>query len=171
MADKVSPVPRGYRTVTPCLTVTGIDAAIEFYASAFDAEEKVRLYGADGASIVHAELKIGNSVVFLNEEAPAHGIYSPATLGGSPTLVHLYVQDVDACWARALAAGAVEVMPITDTYWGDRLGKLVDPFGHVWSVASRVERVSRDEVAARARQLCSAQWHQEASPDLAVRAA
>lgn len=168
MADKVSPVPRGYRTVTPCLTVTGIDAAIEFYTSAFDAREKVRLYGADGASILHAELKIGNSVVFLNEESPAHGIYSPATLGGSPTLVHLYVQDVDAWWSRALAAGAIEVMPITDTYWGDRLGKLVDPFGHVWSIASRVERVSRDELAERARQVSRTEWYLEASSDLAA---
>ena len=151
MKDKVSPVPRGYRTVTPCLAVNGIDRAIEHYKAAFGAQEKVRLTGADDGVVLHAELKIGNSVIFLTEEDPALGIFSPASLGGSPTLVHLYVEDVDTAWARALAAGAVEVMPLVDTYWGDRFGKLADPFGHVWTLASRVERVSRDELAERAK--------------------
>lgn len=151
MSNKVSPIPRGYRTVTPCLTVNGIERAIEFYKAAFGAEEKVRLYNAEGSVILHAELKIGNSVVFLNEEDPALGIYSPASLGGSPMLVHLYVEDVDAWWSRAREAGAHEVVPVVDTYWGDRFGKLADPFGHVWSLASRVERVSRDELIERAK--------------------
>jgi len=150
MTDKVSPVPRGYRTVTPCLTVNGVDQAIAFYKAAFDAEEVVRLHSATGA-VLHAELKIGNSVVFLNEENPALGIYSPATLGGSATLVHLYVKNVDELWSQAIAAGATEVVPLVATYWGDRFGKLADPSGHVWSVASRVERISRDELAERAK--------------------
>ena len=151
MTDKVAPVPRGYRTITPCLTVNGVERAVDFYTAAFDAAEKVRLYSADGTVILHTELKIGNSLVFLAEENPALGIYSPTALGGSSTLVHLYVEDVDRAWSRAIAAGAVEVMPLVDTYWGDRFGKLADPFGHVWSIASRVERVSRGELVERAR--------------------
>lgn len=168
MPDKVSPVPRGYRTVTPCLTVNGIDRAIEFYSAAFGAEEKVRLYNADGTVILHAELKIGNSVVFLNEENPALGIFSPASLGGSPMLVHLYVDDVDAWWTRARAAGAAEVVPVVDTYWGDRFGKLADPFGHVWSLASRVERVSRDELVERAKTVTQAPLVSETCSEIAA---
>jgi PhnB protein len=167
MADNVSPVPRGYRTVTPCLTVNGIDQAVAFYQAAFGAEEKVRLHGADGA-VVHAELKIGNSVVFLNEEDPTLGIFSPASLGASPTLVHLYVQDVDAAWSRAIAAGATEVVPLVDTYWGDRFGKLADLSGHIWSVASRVERVSRNELIERAKVATQPQPLCEALPELAA---
>lgn len=151
MTDKVAPVPRGYRTITPCLTVKGVEQAVDFYVAAFDAEEKLRLHGADVSVILHTELKIGNSLVFLNEENPALGIFSPTSLGGSPTLVHLYVEEVDQAWSRAIAAGAIEVMPLVDTYWGDRFGKLADPFGHVWSIASRVERVSREELVERAR--------------------
>lgn len=168
MTDKVAPVPRGYRTVTPCLTVNGIDRAIEFYKAAFGAEEKVRLTNADGTVILHAELKIGNSVVFLNEESPALGIYSPASLGGSPTLVHLYVDDVDAWWSRAQAAGAAEVVPLVETYWGDRFGKLADPFGHIWSLASRVERVSRDELIERAKAVTQAPVAPEGYSELAA---
>ncbi len=151
MANKVAPVPRGFRTVTPCLTVIGVQRAIEFYQTALGAEEKVRLYDAAGLVALHAELKIGNSIIFLAEEDPALGILSPTSLGGSPTLVHLYVADVDQVWQQALAAGAAEVVPLANTYWGDRFGKIADPFGHVWSVASRVENVPFGELAERTK--------------------
>lgn len=167
MAEKVSPVPRGYRTVTPCLTVKGVDQAIEFYKAAFGAEESVRLHGAEG-EVLHAELKIGNSVVFLNEENPALGIFSPASLGASATLVHLYVNDADQAWSRALQAGAAEVVPLVDTYWGDRFGKLADPSGHVWSIASRIERVSREELIERAKAATRAPLAPEGFPELAA---
>lgn len=167
MADKVSPVPRGYRTVTPCLTVKGVDQAIAFYKAAFGAEESVRLHSAEGA-VLHAELKIGNSVVILNEEDATLGIFSPASLGASPTLVHLYVKNVDEAWSQALAAGATEVAPLVDTYWGDRFGKLADPSGHVWSIASRVERVSRDELIERAKLATQTPLAREAFPELAA---
>jgi PhnB protein len=151
MANKVAPVPRGFRTVTPCLTVIGVQRAIEFYQTALGAEEKVRLYDAAGLVALHAELKIGNSIIFLAEEDPALGILSPTSLGGSPTLVHLYVADVDQVWQQALAAGAAEVVPLADTYWGDRFGKIADPFGHVWAVASRVENVPFGELVERTK--------------------
>lgn len=149
MTQKVAAVPRGFRTVTPCLTVCGAERAIEFYKACFGAEQHTRLYDAEGTRIVHAALKIGNSVVFLAEEDPGAGIFSPLTLGYSPTLLHLYVEDVNAVWSRAMAAGATAVLPLANTYWGDRFGKLADPFGHYWSVASRVERISHDELVAR----------------------
>ncbi len=151
MTDKVAPVPRGFRTVTPCLTVTGVERAIAFYQVALGAEEKVRLYDAAGLVVLHAELKIGNSAIFLAEENPTLGIFSPLSLGGSPTLVHLYVADVDRVWQEALDAGATQVMPLADTYWGDRFGKIADPFGHVWSLASRVEKVPFDELVERTK--------------------
>ena len=151
MTQKIAPVPKGFRTITPCLTVTGATQAIAFYQQAFGAEEQSRLYDADGVRILHAVLKVGNSVLFLTEADPVAGMLSPLELGYTPMLVHLYVEDADAFWAEALAAGATEVVPLADTYWGDRFGKLVDPFGHYWSIASRVEKVSQEELVERTR--------------------
>ncbi len=150
MPRKVSPVPKGFRTVTPVLTVAGATSAIEFYACAFGAKERCRVYAADGISVVHAELKIGNSLVIVSDELPAQGIYAPTTLGASPVAIHLYFADVDTVWEMAIEAGATVIVPLTDTYWGERYGKFVDPYGHILSIATRVEALNADEIAARA---------------------
>ena len=165
---KVAPVPKGFKTVTPCLTVRGVAQAIEFYKAAFDAEETKRLYNADATWILHAELKIGNSVVFLAEENPFLGILSPNSLGGSATLGHLYVKNIDGFVEKALTAGATEITPIADTYWGDRMGKLADPFGHVWTVASRVENVSAEEIAERVKSIAGIDPDRDFLPELAA---
>jgi PhnB protein len=147
---RVSAIPTGYRTVTPYLVVRGAAQALDFYARAFGAKEKVRMGMPDG-TVMHAELKIGDSMVMLADENLEWGARSPETLGGSATHVMLYVRDVDAFVARALAAGATVEMPLADMFWGDRYGKLRDPFGHVWSVATHREDVPGREMARRAR--------------------
>ncbi|MEM7170193.1 MAG: VOC family protein [Pseudomonadota bacterium] len=151
MVDKVAPVPKGFRTATPYLTVRGAAQAIAFYQAAFEAEEVERFTAEDGMTVVHAQLKIGNSVLFLCDEQPHNGILSPAALGGSGTLIHLYVKDAETLWQNALEVGALPVAPLNETYWGDLSGKLIDPFGHVWSIASKVKRVASDEIRAQAR--------------------
>lgn len=151
MSKKVSPIPRGYRTATPCLTVIDIDSAVAFYQAAFGAELLSRHAGADEAVAVHASIKIGNSIIALNREAPELGILSPASLGASVCQVHLYVDNVDTSWERALEAGALVHSEIFDAYWGDRSGTLVDGNGHLWSIASKIENVSQDEVARRVK--------------------
>jgi PhnB protein len=147
---RVSAIPKGYRTVTPYLVVRGAAQALDFYGRAFGAKEKVRMGMPDG-TVMHAELKIGDSMVMLADENLEWGAKSPETLGGSATHVMLYVRDVDAFVARALAAGATVEMPLADMFWGDRYGKLRDPFGHVWSVATHREDVPGREMARRAR--------------------
>ena len=150
MARKVSPMPKGFRTVTPVLTVADAHSALEFYADVFEAEERTRIYALDGLSIAHCELKIGNSVLIVSDENPAFANPAPTSLGGSAVAVHLYLADVDAVWQRAIAAGATVLVPLADTYWGERYGKFVDPYGHLWSLAKRIEQVSADEIASRA---------------------
>jgi uncharacterized glyoxalase superfamily protein PhnB len=149
--SKVKPVPEGFHTVTPFLSVQGAGVALEFYKSAFGAKEQSRTLGPDGVSIVHAELQIGDSIVLLCDEAPALGIKSPFTLGGSPVTLHLYVEDVDTLWRQALDAGARVIVPLEDTYWGDRYGKVADPFGYQWSLASRRRDLTPEEIAERAK--------------------
>ncbi len=153
MHNKVSFAPKGFRTVTPVLTVAGAAGAIDFYAHVFGAEERARVYGVDGLSISHCELKIGNSVLIVCDHNPALGIHGPAPLGASPVIVHLYFDDVDEVWERAIEAGATPVVPLADAYWGERYGKFIDPYGHVWSLAKRVEELSADEIASRAAAL------------------
>ena len=144
----VKPIPDGYHTVTPHLVVRGAAKAIEFYAKAFGAEERFRMPGPDG-SVMHAELSLGDSVVMLGEEAPQMGASSPQTIGGSPVSLLIYVKDVDASFARAERAGCTAQMPPTDMFWGDRYGKLVDPFGHHWALATHKEDLSPEEMAKR----------------------
>ena len=151
MSKKISPIPRGYRTVTTCLTVFDVDAALAFYQAAFGAEILTRLSEADDAPALHATIKIGNSIIALNREAPEQGIFAPVSLGGTASQVHLYVDDVDASWERAVEAGAIVHTPISEAYWGDRTGLLRDGNGHLWSLASKVENVSQEEVQRRAR--------------------
>ena len=150
MAKATRPIPEGYHTVTPHLTVRGAARAIDFYARAFGAEELTRMPAPDGERIMHAELRIGDSRVFLNDEFPDMGGRSPEALGGTPASLHLYVEDVERAFARAVAAGAKVHMPLQDMFWGDRYGRLVDPFGHEWSMATRREDLSPDEIGARA---------------------
>ena len=145
----VKPVPEGHHTVTPYLSVQGASAAIDFYTKAFGATEVLRLAGPDG-KLGHAEIQIGDSRVMLADEFPPMNFRAPRTVGGTPVHIHLYVQDVDAIYARALAAGAKTLRPIADQFYGDRSVSLEDPFGHVWHVASRKEDLTLEEIARRA---------------------
>ena len=129
MAGSVKPVPEGYHSVTPYLGIKGASEAIEFYKSAFDATELLRIPSPDGL-IGHAEIQIGDSRIMISDESPEMDFRSPATIGGTPVHVYMYVEDVDRIFAQANAAGATAMMPLEDQFWGDRTGTLVDPFGH-----------------------------------------
>lgn len=131
-------------TVTPHLICAGAAEAIEFYKKAFNAVELARLPGPQG-KLMHAMIRIGDSVVMLADEFPDWGKLGPKTLKGSPVVIHLYVEDVDTFVARAVAAGAKITMPLEDTFWGDRYGQFEDPFGHCWSVATQIRDVSPEE--------------------------
>ncbi len=146
----VKPIPDGYRTITPYITVRGAARAIDFYQRAFGAEEKERMPGPDGTSVMHAELTIGDSVLMLSDEFPQMGCRSPQTLGGSTGYLFLYVPDVDAAVKRAVDAGAKISMPVADMFWGDRFGKVSDPFGHEWGLATHKEDLTPDEISKRA---------------------
>ncbi|MGH9493372.1 MAG: VOC family protein [Candidatus Sulfotelmatobacter sp.] len=141
----VKPIPEGYHTLTPFLTVRDAERAIEFYKNAFGAESRGVMKGPDG-KVMHAEVKIGDSVVMLSDEFPDFGSVSPQGLGGSPMGLHIYVQDVDASFDRAVKAGAQVEMPVMDQFWGDRYGRLKDPFGHKWSIATHTKDLSMDEM-------------------------
>jgi PhnB protein len=146
MAAKVSPIPAGYHTITPHLVVKDTRKAIDFYKRAFGAEERGIAQGPDG-KIMHAEIKIGDSIVMLNDEFPEFGGLSPSsTKADTCVSLHLYVDDADKLFKSALAAGAVETMPLMDQFWGDRYGKLKDPFGHSWSIATHIKDISPDEM-------------------------
>jgi uncharacterized glyoxalase superfamily protein PhnB len=144
----VQPIPAGFHTVTPYIVVKGADKAIEFYKRAFGAEETVRMPGPDG-KIMHAEIRIGDSVMMLGEESPMGGCKSPQSVGGTTVGLHVYVKDVDKAFAKAVAAGAKVSMPVADMFWGDRYGKLSDPFGHEWSIGTHVEDLTPAEMAKR----------------------
>jgi PhnB protein len=147
-AKKAQPIPAGYHTVTPYLVCRGAAGAIEFYKRAFGAKEKVRMPGP-GGTVAHAEIQIGDSRVMLGEETPEMGAKSPEMLGGSPVGVFLYVKNVDAFTNKAIGAGATVLMPVQDMFWGDRYGKLKDPFGHEWSVATHKEDLTAKQMAKR----------------------
>ncbi len=155
MATRAKPVPDGFHTVTPHLVCREASRAIEFYKRALGAEELGRLPGPDGKSIMHATLKIGDSVIMLCEEFPQMGAQSPLALGGTPITLHLYVQDADAAFERAVSAGATVTMPLTDMFWGDRYGVVKDPFGHQWSIATHQRDLSDAEIAKAAATACS----------------
>jgi len=150
------PIPDGYRTVTPYLTVRNAADAIEFYTRAFGAQEVERMSGPDNKSIMHAELKIGDSIVMLSDEFPQGGTRAPQSLGGSTGSLFLYVPDVDAAFKRALDAGATVAMPLADMFWGDRFGKVSDPFGHVWGLATHKEDVTPEEMKKRGQAFMAA---------------
>jgi PhnB protein len=145
----VKPIPEGYHSVTPYLIVHGGAQAIDFYKQAFGAVELFRMDAPDN-KIGHAEIKIGDSIVMLADENPAWGAKGPSALGGTPVQLMIYVEDVDAVFKRALAAGGKETRPLKDQFYGDRSGTLTDPFGHSWTVATHKEDVSPTEMERRA---------------------
>jgi PhnB protein len=147
----VQPVPEGYQTVTPYLAVEDAAKAIEFYTKAFGAKERVRMDAPDG-KIGHAELEIGDSLVMLSDPFPQASTKPPKELGGTSASVFLYVEDVDALTKQAIDAGATSTMEVADQFWGDRMGSITDPFGHSWSIATHVEDVAPEEIAARAKE-------------------
>ena len=142
-------IPEGYPRVTPYLIVDGAAEAIDFYGSVLGAKERMRMDGPEGR-IGHAELEIGDSLVMLADEHPEIGANGPRSVGGTPVSLHVYVEDVDAAFARAVEAGAKELQPIEDKFYGDRQGSFEDPFGHHWHVSTHIEDVPPDEMAKRA---------------------
>ncbi|MBV9302917.1 MAG: VOC family protein [Acidobacteriaceae bacterium] len=149
MPATVKPIPEGYHTATPYLVVNDGNRALEFYKKAFGAKETVRMSGP-GGKIGHAEFKIGDSMIMLSDEMPGSGNRSAQSLGGSPVGIFLYVENVDSVFQQAVNAGAKADMPPQDMFWGDRFGKLTDPFGHNWSVATHIEDVAPEEMKKRA---------------------
>jgi len=147
------PIPEGMHAVTPSLTIKAAAKAIEFYKEAFGATERGRFDMPGGGAIMHAEILIGDSVLMLGEEMPEMGAKGPRTLGGTPVRLHIYTTDVDALFGRAVKAGATVMMPVTDQFWGDRYGVLVDPFGHEWSIATHTKDLTVDEMKKAAEQL------------------
>lgn len=145
----VKPIPEGYPTITPYLCIAGAAAAMEFYGKVFGAKERMHMPAPDG-KIGHAELQVGDSLIMLSDEFPGMGARSPGTVGGTPVMLSVYVEDVDAVFQRALQLGATEVRAVEDQFYGDRLGMFEDPFGHRWSVATHVEDVPPEEMAKRA---------------------
>jgi uncharacterized glyoxalase superfamily protein PhnB len=140
----VLPIPEGHHAITPHLIVDGAADAITFYEKAFGAKEVARMPGPKG-KLMHAEILIGDSHVFLADEAPDWGAIGPRN-GTSPVTIHLYVKDVDATFAQAVAAGAKAAMPLMDMFWGDRYGKVVDPFGHHWSIATHKQDLTHEQM-------------------------
>lgn len=141
----VKPVPDGYHTLTPFLTVRDAARAIEFYKQAFGAKERGVMKGPDG-KVMHAELMIGDSIIMMSDEFPEFGSVSPQSIGGSAMGLHIYLDNVDAAFDRAVKAGAQVEMPVAEQFWGDRYGKLKDPFGHKWSIATHTRDMSADEM-------------------------
>jgi PhnB protein len=149
MAAKVKPIPDGYHSVTPYLSIRGAADAIEFYKRAFGATEVMRMAQPDGR-VGHAELQIGDSRVMLADESPEMDFRSPKAIGGTPVMLHLYVEDSDAVVGRAVSAGAKLLRPVQDQFYGDRSGTVADPYGHVWHVSTHKEDLSMDEIGKRA---------------------
>jgi PhnB protein len=150
MAGKVNAIPTGYHSITPYLVLSDASRAIEFYKQAFGAKEISRM-GGPGGKIGHAELKIGDSMIMLSDEMPTGENRSPQSLGGSPVSMFMYVENVDSVFNQAVKAGAKADMPPQDMFWGDRFGKVTDPFGHLWALATHIEDVAPAEMEKRAQ--------------------
>ena len=143
------PIPDGYHTVTPALTVKNGAEAIEFYKRALGARELMRIPGPDGTHVMHAEIEVGNSKIMLADESPEMGCRAPASVGSVSSSLYVYVEDVDKAFRRAVEAGAKALMPPTDMFWGDRFGQVEDPSGHRWGLATHTEDPSPEEMARR----------------------
>lgn len=148
----VKPIPEGYRTVTAYLCIKNAAEAIEFYRKAFGAEEILRM-GGPGGMVAPAEIKVGDTIVMLSEEFPGmEGYGSPSTLGGTTSNLHLYVEDADTAFNKAVGAGCKVAYPMENTFWGDRYRKVVDPYGHHWGIATHIEDVSPEEMERRGKE-------------------
>jgi PhnB protein len=147
----VKPIPDGYRTVTPYLVVSSAAAAIDFYKRAFGAKEISRMDGPQG-KIAHAEIKIGDSILMLSDEMPGSDTKAPQSIGGTAVGIFLYLENVDKTFQEAISAGAKTIMPPTDMFWGDRFGKLTDPYGHSWALATHKEDVAPAEMSRRMKE-------------------
>ena len=143
----------GFRTITPHLVCTGAAKAVEFYRNAFNAVELERVPGPDGR-LLYAALRIGDSIVMLVDEFKEMGARSPQSLQGTPVTIHVYVDDADAWFARATAAGATVRMPLSDMFWGDRYGQIQDPFGHTWAIATHLRDLTSEEIRGNMRNGC-----------------
>jgi len=151
------PIPDGYHSVTPTLTISGAADAIEFYKKAFDAKEVYRFPGPDGKSIMHAEIRIGDSPIMLCDEMPHMGVLSPKSTGGPSGSIYLYVNDSDSVFNKAVSAGAKPIMPMMDGFWGDRFGSLTDPFGHRWTIATKKKDMTKEEIEKAGREFMKSQ--------------
>jgi len=149
MTKATKPIPDGYNTVTPHLVVNDAAKALKFYATAFGAEMHCEMPCTDSGKIMHAEMKVGNSMIFLCDEFPEMGCKSPTSYGGSPISIFLYVEDVDKAFKKASDAGCEVVMPVADMFWGDRYGRLKDPFGHEWAMGTHMEDLTPEEMEKR----------------------
>ena len=156
----VKPIPQGYHTVTPYLCVRDCAKAIDFYKRALGAAEISRMSGP-GGGVMHAEIKIGDSRIMMSDEFPQSGVKSPQSLGATTTQLHIYVEDCDKVFQQAVSAGCKADMPPTDMFWGDRYGKLTDPFGHAWGVATHKEDVSKEEMERRGREFAAKMQQQQ----------
>ena len=145
MNQNVKSIPTGYHTITPNITVRDAAKAIDFYKNAFGAQEVMRMAGP-GGKVMHAEMTIGDSKFMLGDEMPEMGNKGPKSYGGSPVSFYVYVENVDNAWKKAIGAGGKQVMPIEDMFWGDRTGRLEDPFGHTWVLAQHVKEVTPEEM-------------------------
>lgn len=152
----VKPIPDGYRTLTPHLIVKDAAKAIAFYKKAFGAQELFSMPSPDGKSIVHAELQFGDTRLMLCEECAEMGAKSPLTTGGTSSSIFVYVKDVDASFRRAIEAGAKELQPPTEMFWGDRYGRLQDPSGHEWEIATHVKDLTPEQIAKGAAEAFAA---------------
>ena len=152
MAQDVEAIPAGRGAPTPYLSIKGAAKAIDYYKDVFGAEEIMRM-GDPSGRIGHAELKIGDGLVYISDEYPEMGVHGPLSLGGSPVTIHLYVKDVDSVAERAVATGGKLLRPVEDQFYGDRGGKLQDPFGHVWWISTHKEDVPLEEMKRRAAKL------------------
>ncbi len=158
----VSPIPDGFSTVTPHFVVKNCSEAMEFYKKAFGAEEVCCMPGPDGKTVMHAGMRIGNSPIMLNDEFPMPNCaVSPTTLKGTTCNMHLYVEDVDASFQRAVDAGATPTQPVMDTFWGDRYGKVTDPYGHYWSIATHKEDLTPEQIQANAERWFAEQGNEQ----------
>jgi PhnB protein len=143
--NEIEKIPKDYHSITPVLIVKNGDKAIEFYKNGFGVEERCRMKSPDGR-VAHAELKLGDSVFMLSDEYPEMKCHSPKTIGGSPVSMYVYVDDVDSVFNKAISAGAKVLDPVKDQFWGDRHGRLEDPFGHLWSIATHKKDLSEEEM-------------------------
>ncbi|MRR53413.1 MAG: VOC family protein [Deltaproteobacteria bacterium] len=151
----IKPIPKGFHTVTPYVVLKDSRKAIEFYQKAFGAEELFLMPGPDGKGVVHAEIRIGDSIIMLSDENPHEPCKSAESIGGSPVSFYLYVEHVDEAFARAINTGASSMMPVQEMFWGDRIGAVKDPFGHNWTLATHTKDLTVEEIEQGAKEAFS----------------